>query len=85
MARYMRTDQTRRGEERREYGVWGLMELNAVIPAGRGTLHVHFTGGSVTGFGVVPAKFATSDPLVIHLIENSEYFRSGKIRRVINN
>ena len=62
------------------YGVLGMMEWNALIPAGKGTIRVHFTGGTVTGYGTTPATFTTSNPAVVHLIEHSHWFRSGKIK-----
>lgn len=64
------------------YGVLGLMEWNALIPVGRSTLRVHFSGGTVTGFGVTPAKFTTDNPAVQLLIEQSHWFRSGRIFRI---
>lgn len=82
MAKSMQTETGQSPAKKREYGVYGLMEFKAVIPAGKGTLNVSFTGGSVTAFGVVPATFSTSDPVVIHLLEKSEYFRNGKIKRI---
>lgn len=61
------------------YGVNGMIEWNALIPAGRTTLRVHFKGGSVTGYGVSPAIFTTDNPAVIHIIEHSHWFRDRKI------
>lgn len=71
-------------EEREEttYGVNGMMEWYAMIPAGRSTLRVHFSGGTVTGYGVTPATFTTDNPAVIHLIENSYWFRKKKIIKI---
>lgn len=62
-----------------KYGVNGMMEWYAMIPAGRSVLRVHFTGGTVTGYGVTPATFVTDNPAVMHLIENSYWFRKNKI------
>ncbi len=64
---------------KKTYGVNGMMEWNALIPAGRTTLRVHFKGGTVTGYGVSPATFTTDNPAVIHIIEHSHWFRSRKI------
>lgn len=64
---------------KKTYGVIGMMEWNALIPAGRTTVRVHFTGGTVTGYGVSPATFTTDNPAVIHLIEHSHWFRNRKI------
>lgn len=62
------------------YGVNGMMEWYAIIPAGKSTLRVHFTGGTVTGYGTTPATFTTDNPAVIHLIENSYWFKT--IRKI---
>lgn len=64
------------------YGVSGMMEWNALIPARKSTLRVHFSGGTATGYGVTPATFTTNNPAVMHLIETSYWFRIGKIKRV---
>lgn len=64
------------------YGVMGLMEWNALIPIGRSTLRVHFSGGTVTGYGVTPATFTTDNPAIKHLIETSYWFQSKKIVKI---
>lgn len=61
------------------YGVKGLMEWQALIKVGKATLHVPFTGGTLTGYGVTPATFTTSNVFYQKMIEDSDYFRSGKI------
>ena len=64
------------------YGVAGMMEWIALIPIGRNIVRVRFSGGSLTGFGVTPALFKTTNPAVMRMIEGSSYYRSGKIRLV---
>ena len=64
---------------KKTYGVAGMMEWNALIPVGRTTLRVHFTGGAVPGYGVSPATITTDNPAVIHLIEQSHWFKKRKI------
>ncbi len=64
------------------YGVSGMMEWNALIPVGRSTLRVHFSGGTLTGYGSTPATFTTDNPAVIRLIEESYWYRINKIRRL---
>ena len=58
------------------YGVKGLMEWVATIPVGKATIRVPFSGGSMSAFGVIPE---TSDVVMQHIIERSNYFASGKI------
>ncbi len=67
---------------KRTYAVAGMMEWNVLIPAGRSTVRVHFSGGTVTGYGVSPATYTTENPAVMHLIEASFWYRSGKIKRL---
>ena len=40
---------------------------------------VKFTGGTLSGYGITPAKYTTSDEVIQKMIENSPHFRSGKI------
>lgn len=61
------------------YGVIGLMEWIAVIAAGAATLKIRFSGGFPTANGITPAEFSTDNPVVQHAIENSDYFKNGKI------
>lgn len=62
------------------YGVNGLMEWEALIPSGKITLAVQFTGGTLTGYGVTPALFSTDNPIFQQIIERSNYFKSGRIK-----
>ena len=64
---------------RKTYGVRNLVEWQANIPVGKGRLIVHFTGGSITAYGVTPAVYKTDNPIHQAIIENSGYFRSGRI------
>lgn len=61
------------------YGVADLIDWNARIPVGKAAMSVHFTGGALTKYGVTPAEFTTTDPFTQRVIEDSEYFRTGKI------
>lgn len=61
------------------YAIKGLMEFQALIPAGRSCIRIPFTGGSMSGYGITPATFSTGDPGLQHLIESSPDFRRGRI------
>ena len=56
-----------------------MMEWHAVIPIGKSSMCVKFTGGTLSGYGITPAKYTTSDEVIQKMIENSPHFRSGKI------
>lgn len=64
---------------RKTYGVSGYMEWVALIECGKATVKVHFSGGSLTGYGVTPAEFTTQNPMTQAIIENSKEFKNGKI------
>ena len=67
------------------YGVRGLMEWQIDLQTGSPALPVitiNFTGGQITGYGVAPARYTTRDPFIIKLIEGSEWYKSGKIKRL---
>lgn len=66
----------------RTYGVYGMMEWVALIPRNGGVVRVPFTGGSSSGYGVKPAVYTTANSAVMRMIEESLYFRSGKIKIV---
>ena len=65
--------------KRKTYGVSGYMEWVALIECGKATVKVHFSGGSLTGYGVTPSEFTTQNPMTQAIIENSKEFKSGKI------
>lgn len=62
------------------YGVTGLMEWDALISCGKARLRVKFEGGSSSGFGEAPALYRTTNPAAQHIIEESGYFKEGRIR-----
>lgn len=69
-------------KKRITYGVYGMMEYQAIIKIGRATLKVMFTEGSITAMGQNPAQYTTSDFIVQHAIENSGDFKKGRIHVV---
>lgn len=73
---------TKMKKKRITYGVYGMMEYQAIIKIGRATLKVMFTDGSITAMGQNPAQYTTSDFLTQHAIENSSDFKRGRIQVV---
>ena len=61
------------------YGVNGMIEWVALIKAGKTTIKVPFSGGSLTAYGVTPAEFTTDNAVYQAAIERSEYYRDGRI------
>ncbi len=67
---------------KKTYGVNGYIEWVANISVGAARLQVPFTGGATTKYGIVPAEYATSDPVIQSIIENSCHYRSKRIFRL---
>lgn len=65
--------------EKITYGAPRLVDWVAQIKAGAATVRVHFTGGALTSYGVTPAEFTTSNPFIQKVIEQSSYFKEGRI------
>lgn len=65
--------------EKITYGASRLVDWVAQIKAGAATVKVHFTGGALTSYGVTPAEYTTSNPFIQKVIENSSYFKEGRI------
>lgn len=80
----METDRTCRKADRLHtvYAVEGLTEWIALISVGKVKIRVPFTGGSMSGYGCVPATFATASKALCKLIEDSPQFKSGKIKKL---
>lgn len=55
------------------------MDWVAIIRVGKTSFHIPFKGGSMTAYGIVPATYMTADKAMQHIIENSDYFKGGKI------
>lgn len=64
------------------YGINGLLEWHGIINSNGIKMRADFTNGSVTAYGVAPATFTTKHELTQHIIENSDEFKSGRIRLV---
>lgn len=61
------------------YGVKGYMEWTALIKVGRANIQVPFTGGTKSGYGLSPATYTCREKVFQKVLENSDYFKSGKI------
>lgn len=64
----------------KKYGAIGVMEWQLNLPVGKATVHVEFKSGFENKYGIHPATFMTTDPIVQTVIERSYYFASGKIK-----
>lgn len=67
------------------YGVRDLLEWELHLNTGfmvKPFVKVRFEGGQITGFGVSPATFTTADTVIQRLIEESEWFKNGRIELI---
>lgn len=64
---------------KKRYAMFGLMEYRMQIPIFGRTIDVDFSGGQISGYGVIPATCETSDPVIQRLIENSSLYIAGRI------
>ncbi len=67
-------------KSRKIYGIVGLLEWHGIVNSNGVNMKVEFTNGSVTAYGVAPATFTTENALTQHILENSDQFKSGRIR-----
>lgn len=57
----------------------GMMEWHPIIHAGRTKFQPTFAGGGNSAFGISPAKYTTDDPFRQFIIEQSDFFKKGRI------
>lgn len=65
--------------EKITYGAPRYMDWVAQLKAGAATVRIHFTGGALTAYGVTPAEYTTTNPVVQRVIEQSQYYKEGRI------
>lgn len=68
--------------EKITYGAPRLVDWVAQIKVGAASVRVHFTGGALTSYGVTPAEYTTANPFIQKVIENSSYFKEGRITKL---
>ncbi len=68
--------------EEKVYGIEGFLEWEALLGKGASRVRVLFKGGGMTAYGVTPAIYRTRNEVIQHLIEQSPYFRDGRIKEI---
>ena len=63
----------------KSYAARGLIEWQMALNVCGAILRFKFTGGSMGSNGVIPAKYTTDNEAIQKLIENSDYFKSGRV------
>lgn len=64
------------------YGMNGLLEWHGAVHSNGIKMKVDFTNGTVTAYGVAPATFITKSKLTQAIMENSDEFKSGRIKLI---
>lgn len=64
------------------YAIFGMMEFTVTLPVANRSMTLNFTGGHMSGYGIRPATFTTSDPILKGMIEALPDFKSGRIKRL---
>lgn len=66
--------------KKKTYGVYGLMELNIIVTAGKRQFRIPFADGITNAYGVTPATYTTGNPIIQYAIETNPSFLNGKIK-----
>ena len=61
------------------YGMFGIVERYTAFAFGKANFRVVFEGGSISGSGIIPAKFTTTNPITQQAIQNSKLFKDGSV------
>lgn len=64
---------------RKTYSYRDKLECSVVFFVGQSKMRVPFAGGSISAYGVQPARYTTSNLGVQAVIEQSDEFKSGRI------
>ena len=65
------------GPMAKTYEVYGVIEWVILLPTGSDfmpSVEIRFEGGQLTGYGVTPARFTTSDPFLQNLVEATAWY-----------
>lgn len=61
------------------YAARGLLDWQMAINVGGAIIRICFSGGSMGGNGVIPARYSTDNPALQAIIESTPQYKSGKI------
>lgn len=64
---------------RKTYVARGLLDFRMALNIGVAIIRITFSGGSMGSNGVISARYVTDNEAIQHIIEKSDYFKSGKI------
>lgn len=63
----------------KKYGIRNTSECVIRIPRGKTAVVCNFTDGNLQSREPIPASYTTDNPIIQHIIENSDMFKGGKI------
>ena len=59
--------------------MYGVVERYTAFRFGKTNIRVTFEGGSIGASGIIPAKFATDNPIIQQAVESSKLFKEGAV------
>lgn len=67
---------------KKTYVLKGMIEAHKVFDAGGARIRIHFTGGSLGSWGLSPARFTTSNPVLQKIIESSRLYKEKVVQEI---
>lgn len=64
---------------KKKYGIKGISECVLRLPVGNTVVVCNFTNGDLQSREPIPASYTTGNPVIQHVIENCDKFKSGNI------
>lgn len=64
---------------RKTYAARGLLDWQMALNIGGAIIRICFSGGSMGTNGVIPAKYTTENPAIQRFVEDTAYYKNGRI------
>lgn len=64
---------------RKTYAARGLLDWQMALNIGGAIIRICFSGGSMGTNGVIPAKYTTENPAIQRFVEDTTYYKNGRI------
>lgn len=64
------------------YCARGLLDWQMALNVGGAIIKICFSGGSMGTNGVIPARYITDNEAIQKIIEDTKYYKSGKIYKI---
>lgn len=64
---------------KKTYAARGMIDWQLALNVGGAVIRICFTDGSMGSNGVIPARYTTESPAIQRMIEDSQYYKDGRI------